>query len=145
MMAPEGGFYTAQDSQVNGVEAAAYVWTRDDIVTTLGEESAKLKVDDGYHINGNRASFDYLIPTSLAFDHLQPSRVEYPKPTRFNSAFAPDGLDVYEGAVSLVATFPKDSLNGQQDSRGAATAQACNIQICLPPSKLSISIGEVGK
>lgn len=41
MMAPEGGFYTAHDSQVNGVEAAAYVWTRDDIVTTLGEESAK--------------------------------------------------------------------------------------------------------
>jgi DsbC/DsbD-like thiol-disulfide interchange protein len=81
-----------------------------------------------------------LIPTSIAFDGLQPSKVEYPSPVRFKSAFAPDGLDVYEGSAALVATFSKGSLEGNKDIQGAATAQACNSQICLPPSKLSVSL-----
>src|SRR5262249_23369528 len=38
--------------------------TGDEIVVTL-------RVDDGYHINANPASLDYLIPTSLAFDQLK--------------------------------------------------------------------------
>jgi uncharacterized protein YyaL (SSP411 family) len=105
----------------------------DEVIVTL-------KVDDGYHINANPASFDYLIPTSVAFDRLQPSKVDYPSPVRFKSAFAPDGLDVYEGGVALIATFPKGSLEGNKDIQGAATAQACNSQICLPPSKLSVSL-----
>jgi uncharacterized protein YyaL (SSP411 family) len=135
-----GGAQIAQQAfhipeTVDHVRASAAVKagrTDDEIVVTL-------KVDDGYHINANPASFDYLIPTSVVFDHLKPLHIEYPKPTRFKSAFAPDGLDVFEGTVSIVAMFPKGSLQGQQEIRGAATAQACNIQICLPPSKLPVS------
>jgi uncharacterized protein len=111
---------------------------QDEIVVTI-------KVDDKFHINANPASFDFLIPTSIEFEGVKPTKIEYPKPVRFKSAFAPDELDVYEGIVPLIATFPKGSLNGLQKIRGAATAQACDIQICLPPSKLPISIGEVGK
>src|SRR5260370_11529026 len=110
----------------------------DEIVVTL-------KVDDGYHINANPASFDYLIPTSLAFDGLPPSKIDYPKPVRFKPAFAPDGLDVYEGNVALVATFPKGSLKERKDIQGAATAQACNSQICLPPSKLPVCLAGTGE
>ena len=99
-----------------------------------------LEIDDGYHINANPASFDYLIPTSVTFDRLQPSKVDYPKPVRFKSAFAPDGLDVYEGSAALIATFPKGSLKGRRDIQGAATAQACNTQICLPPSQLPVTL-----
>jgi uncharacterized protein YyaL (SSP411 family) len=111
-----------------------------------GEEVVvTLKVDRGYHINANPASFDYLIPTSVVFDHLNPSHIEYPKPTRFKPAFAPEGLDVYEGTVSVVATFPKGCLTLGRDIRGAATAQACNTQICLPPSKLPVSLSATGE
>ena len=110
----------------------------DEIVVTL-------KVDDGYHINANPASFDYLIPTSVAFDRLQPAKVDYPKPVSFKSAFAPDGLDVYEGSVALIATFPKGSLKGQKNIQGSATAQACNTQICLPPSTLPVSLSGIGE
>jgi uncharacterized protein len=110
----------------------------DEIVVTL-------KIDDGYHVNANPASFDYLIATSIAFDQLHPSKVDYPKPVRFKPAFAPDGLDVYEGNVALVATFPKDSLKGHKDIQGAATAQACNTQICLPPSNLAVTLSSTGE
>ncbi len=85
-----------------------------------------------------------MIPTSVAFDGLLPSKIEYPGPVRFKPAFAPDGLDVYEGNVALLATFPKGSFKEHKDIQGTATAQACNTQICLPPSKLPVSLSGAG-
>ncbi|MDE2069227.1 MAG: DUF255 domain-containing protein [Bradyrhizobium sp.] len=107
--------------------------TDDEIVVTL-------KVDDGYHINANPASFDYLIPTSVAFDCTKPSRVEYPTPIRFKSAFAPSGLDVYEGSVSIVAGFPRESFKAGDSTAATITAQACDAQTCLPPSEIRVSV-----
>ena len=40
MMAPEGGFYTAEDAAVNGKEGLSYVWTRKQIVAVLGDGAA---------------------------------------------------------------------------------------------------------
>jgi len=117
-------------SEISGPE-------RDTIVVTI-------KVDDNYHINANPASFDFLIPTSLEFKGVKPSKIEYPKPMRFTAKFAPEGLDVYEGSVAVVARFPKDSLKDLKAIQGTVAAQACTSQICLPPSafrfRLKISI-----
>jgi uncharacterized protein len=41
MLAPEGGFYTAQDAEVNGEEGASYVWTREEVAAVLGTDAAK--------------------------------------------------------------------------------------------------------
>ena len=108
----------------------------DEIVVTL-------QVDHGYHINANPPSFDYLVPTSLSFDRLKPAKVDYPNAVRLKSAFAPDGLDVYEGSVALIAKFPKGSLAGQKNVQGTVTAQACDTQICLPPSNLPVSLSGI--
>jgi uncharacterized protein YyaL (SSP411 family) len=99
-----------------------------------------IKVDDKFHINANPASFDFLIPTSVEFKGVKPAKVEYPKPIRFTAQFAPEGLDVYEGSIAVVAKFPKGSLRGIKAIQGSVTAQACTNQICLPPSTLPISI-----
>jgi uncharacterized protein YyaL (SSP411 family) len=40
MMAPEGGFYTAEDAAVNGKEGGSYLWTRQEIASVLGGEAA---------------------------------------------------------------------------------------------------------
>jgi uncharacterized protein len=40
MMALDGGFYTARDAQLNGVEGEGYLWTRGEIVSLLGEKEA---------------------------------------------------------------------------------------------------------
>lgn len=40
MRAPEGGFYSAQDAEVNGIEGASYLWTREQIETVLGKSDA---------------------------------------------------------------------------------------------------------
>ncbi len=40
MMMPDGGFFTAQDSEVAGAEGASYVWTRKQIASVLGAKHA---------------------------------------------------------------------------------------------------------
>ena len=104
-----------------------------------------VKVDDDFHINANPASFDFLIPTSVEFKGVKPLKVEYPAATRFTAKFAPEGLDVYEGSVAIVAKFPKDSLKDLGAVQGTVSVQACNSQICLPPSELPVSIGNSGR
>ncbi len=101
--------------------------------------AVSVKVDPGYHINAHKPSFDYLVPTAVAFAGLKPASIAYPAAMRFKSSFAPDGLDVYEGDVALVATFPKSALSGVMAVDGTVTAQACNQQTCLPPANLPVS------
>jgi uncharacterized protein YyaL (SSP411 family) len=110
----------------------------DEIVVTL-------QIDDGYHVNANPASFDYLIPTSVAFAGVSSPRTKYPKPSRFRSAFAPDELAVYEGTVPLVVTVPKGTIATQGELKGEVDVQACDAKICLPPSKLPFSVALRGK
>jgi len=56
LSAPEGGFYSAEDADSEGVEGKFYVWTRAELASVLGEEDAALAAayfgvtDDGnYH------------------------------------------------------------------------------------------------
>ncbi|MFA9387573.1 MAG: DUF255 domain-containing protein [Methyloceanibacter sp.] len=41
MTAPDGGFYTAEDADIDGKEGQTYVWTKPEIVTVLGEADAE--------------------------------------------------------------------------------------------------------
>jgi uncharacterized protein YyaL (SSP411 family) len=123
------------------VRASAVVRTGekdDEIVVTL-------QIDDGYHVNANPASFDYLIPTSVAFAGLTSPRTNYPKASRFRSAFAPDELAVYQGTVPLVVTVPKGTIATQGELKGEVDVQACDAKICLPPSKLPLSVALRGR
>jgi uncharacterized protein YyaL (SSP411 family) len=99
-----------------------------------------LSVDPGFHINAHKPSFDYLVPTDLTFAGLKPASIAYPTAMRFKSSFAPDGLDVYEGEVAVVASFPKDALSGVVGISGTITTQACDAQTCLPPATLAVSV-----
>jgi uncharacterized protein len=101
----------------------------DEIVTTL-------KVDPGWHVNANPASFDYLIPTTVSFEGLSATRVVYPQTVRIKPKFAPDGLDVYEGVTKIVAIFPRGALKPAGSIRGTLTVQACSDEVCLPPAKI---------
>ena len=132
--AKAGGFHMPDTADhVRATAAARHNPERDEIVVTV-------QVDNGYHINANPASLDYLVPTSIAFETLIPSRITYPRSIRFNPAFSPVGLDVYEGSVELVAIFPKGTLADDQTIRASVTAQACNDETCLPPAQLPVSV-----
>ena len=97
-----------------------------------------LKIDQAYHVNANPASLDYLIPTSVTFEHLSPIAVRYPKPRAYTPSFAGRLINVYSGVVNITATFQSGSIKETGTVRGDLTAQVCNDQICLPPANLPI-------
>ena len=97
-----------------------------------------LKIDQGYHVNANPASLDYLIPTSVSFEHLSPSDVRYPKPISYTPSFAGRVLNVYDGVANITAKFPKGLIRKAGMIRGNVKVQACNDQICLLPVNLPI-------
>ncbi len=103
------------------------------------EITVTVLVDKGYHINANPASFDYLIPTTVAFDGFSNVRVNYPSPKRIKPQFAPEGLNVYEGEVAIEATAPRGAL-AQGAAVGELRVQACTEEICLPPATLALPI-----
>jgi hypothetical protein len=134
-----GGFHipvTADHVQVRAVGRSSADAEEIDVI---------LKIDEKYHVNANPASLDFLIPTSVEFDGIRPSKLEYPKPIRFKAEFASEGLDVYEGVVTVVAKLPKGSLQQAGTVHATITAQACTNQICLPPSTLPVSIAGADK
>jgi len=102
----------------------------DDLLITL-------QIDPGYHINANPASDDYLIPTGVAFAGSVPERIVYPPAKSFKPAFADEPIDVYEGSVVVVATFPAGALDRTHELGFTVTAQACTKVICLPPNDIT--------
>lgn len=103
-----------------------------------------LRIDPGYHVNANPASYSYLIPTSVHFEGLTPKRILYPKPVRITPAFAKQGLNVYEGVTRIRAQFAPGALRHAQSIRGQVHIQACNDRVCLPPATLPLTVSGAG-
>ena len=70
-----------------------------------------------------------------------PQHIEYPEPAALVVGFADgESLSVYSGEVSVVATFRQGTFARRSRIEGSVIAQACNDEICLPPSKFPVSL-----
>jgi len=98
-----------------------------------------LRVEEGFHINANPASLDFLIPTSISFTGAQPKSVTYPEASKFKPSFTRSTLDVYQGITEIVAEFDAGVLTGEDAPSATITAQACNDTVCLPPSTIPVT------
>ncbi len=101
--------------------------------------AVRLDIHRGFHVNANPASYAYLIPTSISFDGITPLAVAYPEPVLFKPVFARDGIRVYEGSPTVIATIARRDLPENGMVRGTVTVQACDDQVCLPPSRVPIT------
>ncbi len=61
MTAPEGGFYSAEDADSEGVEGKFYLWTREEVFSVLAEEEADLFCQR-YGIRSNGRGIEQSIP-----------------------------------------------------------------------------------
>ena len=110
------------------------------------EANVRLKVDDGYHINANPASFPYLIATQLdvpTADGLSAAKITYPQPLIRKFSFSPDApLAVYEHEVDLKVTLLADASarQGQTSIPAKLRIQACDDQVCYPPGTIDVWI-----
>ena len=116
--------------------------------------AAVVTVDDGWHIQSHTPSFEYLIPTEIAFelpaDWPQPD-VSYPDHIMWQSEFEADPLAVYEHEAVIHAELdvPADAVAGTVEVPVELTYQACDDRTCLPPTTaeatVSLEIGATGE
>lgn len=116
--------------------------------------AAVITIDDGWHIQSHTPSFEYLIPTEVAFElpagWPQPD-VRYPDHVMWQSEFEEDPLAVYEyeTVVHAELDLPADAAAGAVEVPVELIYQACDDRICLPPTTaeatLSLEIGATGE
>ena len=109
------------------------------------ETSVRLKVDHGYHINANPASFSYLIATELSVpkaDGISAAKVSYPPPLTKKFSFSEEPLAVYENEADLKVTLLADASakQGQTSLPAKLRIQACDDQVCYPPGTIDVWI-----
>jgi thiol:disulfide interchange protein DsbD len=107
--------------------------------------TVSIDVEDGYHINSNRPSEKYLIPTALKFERtagLTTTPVVYPKAKLQKFEFSEKPLSVFEGKVvlKLTARALASMAPGSQTLKAKLTVQACNNKLCLRPQTIDVSI-----
>lgn len=104
----------------------------------------RFHVTPGFHVNSNKPSAEYLIPTVLKIDaptDIVLGRITYPEGQEMSFAFAPDEkLSVYsrEFDLQLVVRPLASVLPGKYAFRGELKYQACDNAACYPPKKLPV-------
>lgn len=115
--------------------------------------AASVTVEEGWHVNSNTPTFEYLIPTKLDLElpaGWPEESVRYPGHEMQTFAFADQPLAVYDGKFVLLAEIkvPADAKDGAIPVRAALRYQACNDSQCLPPvtteAKVSLTVGPEG-
>lgn len=105
-----------------------------------------LGIPDGYHINSNRPTNKFMIPTRVTVTGPRGVRIgpiRYPRANVRSFAFAPDErLPVFEGSpamrfdVTVPAGFTQDRLR----LRVVVSYQACSNDTCFRPSERDITV-----
>ncbi len=109
-----------------------------------GEATIALSISPGYHVNGNPATFPYLIATQVtagAAEGITADKPVYPTAEKKKFAFAEEPLAVYEGDAKI-----KLPLRADANSKGTISVpinlrvQACDQEKCFPPDTLNATI-----
>lgn len=109
------------------------------------EVRVTLLVREGWHINGNPPSLDYMIPTVVtltAADGIKASAAVYPPARHEKLAFEETPLLVYDGetVVVLPVIAEAGAAQGPHTLRGKVSFQSCNNNVCLAPSSVPFQV-----
>jgi DsbC/DsbD-like thiol-disulfide interchange protein len=100
-------------------------------------------VQPGYHINSNRPNSEYLIPTSLSLDSpagFELERVAWPAPHDRKLTFSAEPISLFEGKFPVALYLkPKPGVKGDQTVTAKLRYQACNDQLCRPPTTATVA------
>ena len=109
-----------------------------------GSVDLRFHIANGYHINSNKPSEEFMIPTALhvgATTDIVIGKVSYPPGQDVAFEFAPDQkLSVYSGNFTVgVLVRPLHTVPpGKYAIRGSLKYQACDDRACYPPKQLPV-------
>lgn len=115
--------------------------------------AATITVEAGWHVNSDKPTLEYLIPTKLEVTlpgGWAPAEVNYPAAKMQKFAFQDEPLSVFDGsAVAIVRlVVPGGSAAGQAPVKAVLSYQSCNDRQCLPPTTaeatFDLKLGEEG-
>ena len=123
------GFYATDKAQQGRIVQAAVV----------------LDIPDGFHVNANRLSNKFLIPTELKLDAPKGWRVSpvaYPRANVRRLAFSKDPVQLYEGRAIMrfTVTVPANADKSETTLRAHVKYQSCNNEVCYPPVTREITL-----
>jgi hypothetical protein len=104
-----------------------------------------ITVREGYHVNSNKPSEEYLIPLKLTWTStsaLEAGAVTYPKPESLKVEGTEKPLAVFTGNFDLVATFKvgANASAGPGAAAGKLKYQACSSKACYPPKTVDVTV-----
>jgi thiol:disulfide interchange protein DsbD len=103
-----------------------------------------MQIEEGWHINSNRPTLEWLIGTTLTLntpDGLSINDIQYPPFKEYEFSFAAGNmLRVYEGTAPIFLTLQikDDTEVGLYTISGNLRVQACDDMVCLAPSNIPI-------
>ena len=104
----------------------------------------QLQLRQGYHVNSNTPSDEYMIPLKLTWDAgpLEAREVIFPKPNMEKYEFAEKPLSVFSGEFEIATKLAarKNAPSGLGILNGKLRYQACNDKMCLPPKTLEVKL-----
>src|SRR5271165_6756342 len=94
-----------------------------------------ISILEGYHVNSNTPSEDYLIPLTVTWTSLgalQSAQVIFPKPSTEKYEFAEKPLSVFTGNFDLTVSFKvsPSAAAGPGMASGKLRYQACSNKAC---------------
>ena len=107
------------------------------------ETKIPVSILEGYHVNSNTPSDEYLIPLKVTWTSLgalQGGQVTYPKAEKIT--VGDQTLSVFTGKFDLGVTFKvaPNAPAGPGVASGKLGFQACNDKMCFPPKSIEINV-----
>jgi DsbC/DsbD-like thiol-disulfide interchange protein len=105
----------------------------------------RVEIAEGYHVNANPPTHDYLRPTKVelvAEQGITAGEPAYPRAVNKKFAFDPQPLAVYEkeAIIKLPLRAAGDAAKGARALRVKVTAQPCDDKTCYPPRTVETSL-----
>ena len=139
------GLYAQPISSASKVQVSTEVSQTAVLDGEIFETVVVMDIAEGWHINANRPTLEWLIGTTLNLDLpeiIQPRDIQYPPFKEYEFSFAQgQKLHVYEGVSPIFLSFDviKDASVGDYEITGSLRVQACDDQVCLASSNIPVS------
>lgn len=108
----------------------------------IGKGSIILSIPKELHINSNKPSSEFMIPTEIELSSKEAKNLKaiYPKGKDRKFDFSEEKLNVYEGKTAITFTFnvPKNLKSKTVNIRALVSYQACSNEVCYQPQKKEV-------
>jgi uncharacterized protein len=115
------------------------------VVGKLVETRVSITVAEGYHLQANPASEEYLVPTRLDLKSsggVTVSKITYPPGKRYRLTGADKDLKIYDGnfEIGVLLKASSGARLGKHILQGRLHYQACDSKTCLFPTSVPLTL-----